>query len=84
MCQVSISPDEKLIAFASVRGVVCVLSRSESGGCATRCLNRSVEHNGTEVTALCWVATSDQLFVGDKQGRLSVINVPLFMASLFL
>jgi WD40 repeat protein len=79
--RVAISPDEKLIAFASVRGTVCVLQRAETGTGA-RCLNRSTEHGGADVTALCWVEHSDQVFAGDSQGRLSVINVSLFMVSL--
>lgn len=78
----AISPDEKLIAFASVKGTVCVLQRAETST-GTRCLNRSVEHDGAAVTALCWVQHSDQVFVGDSQGRLSVINVSLFMVSFF-
>lgn len=78
--KVAISPDEKLIAFASVRGVVCVLQRAETST-GTRCLNRSVEHSGSTVTAICWVDHSDQVFIGDSQGRLSVINVSLFMVS---
>ncbi|XP_046665581.1 uncharacterized protein LOC124357648 [Homalodisca vitripennis] len=77
--RVAISPDEKLIAFASVRGIVCVLQRAETST-STRCLNRSVEHSGTTVTAICWVDHSDQVFVGDNQGRLSVIKVSLFMS----
>ncbi|XP_054291048.1 BLOC-2 complex member HPS5 [Macrosteles quadrilineatus] len=77
--RVSISPDEKLIAFASVRGTVCVLQRAEISTGA-RCLNRSTEHSGADVTALCWVEHSDQVFAGDSQGRLSVINVSLFMS----
>lgn len=79
----AISPDEKLIAFASVKGTVCVLQRAETST-GTRCLNRSVEHDGAAVTALCWVQHSDQVFVGDSQGRLSVINVSLFMVSSFI
>ncbi|XP_075234900.1 WD40 repeat domain-containing protein pink isoform X2 [Lycorma delicatula] len=73
-----ISPDEKLFAFSSQRGVVCVLERTE--GVSTRLLNRSTEHSGTRVTALQWANTSDQIFIGDSVGRLSVINVSLFMS----
>ncbi|RZF46955.1 hypothetical protein LSTR_LSTR011223 [Laodelphax striatellus] len=75
---VLLSPDEKLIAFATERCVACVVERTYGGG--ARLLNRSVEHAGSRITALQWVHTSDQVFIGDSLGRLSVINVSLFMS----
>jgi hypothetical protein len=74
---VSVSPDENFFAFATVKGVVCILERSQS--LKARCIQMSVEHHGSEVTALQWNGCSSELFVGDDTGKISVISASAFV-----
>ncbi|KDR22801.1 hypothetical protein L798_00714, partial [Zootermopsis nevadensis] len=75
--QVSVSPDEKYFAFATVKGVVCILEQSQS--LKFRRVQTSAEHHGSEVTALQWNACRSELFVGDDSGRISVISSSAFV-----
>ncbi|KAJ9575060.1 hypothetical protein L9F63_007721, partial [Diploptera punctata] len=76
--QVSTSPDEKFFAFSTQKGLVCVLERSQN--LKIRRTQMSVEHQGSEVTALHWNTTSTELFVGDDAGKVSVVNISPFTA----
>lgn len=73
----SVSPDEKYFAFATVKGVVCILEQSQS--LKFRRVQTSAEHHGSEVTALQWNACRSELFVGDDSGRISVISSSAFV-----
>ncbi|GLH01932.1 Hermansky-Pudlak syndrome 5 protein homolog [Gryllus bimaculatus] len=80
---VAISPDEKLFAFASVKGVVCVLEKNSSGLGARRIFTSS-EHVGVNITALHWNSVSNELFIGDQVGKVSVISLfPFMMKNMF-
>lgn len=80
---VAISPDEKLFAFASVKGVVCVLEKNSSGLGARRIFTSS-EHIGVNVTALQWNSQSNELFIGDQLGKVSIISLlPFMMKNMF-
>jgi WD40 repeat protein len=74
---VSVSPDEKFFAFATLKGVVCILERSHS--LKVRRIQMSVEHHNSEVTALQWNVYSNELFVGDDTGKVSVISASAFV-----
>ncbi|PSN46869.1 hypothetical protein C0J52_13679, partial [Blattella germanica] len=76
--QVSISPDEKFFAFATFKGVVCILERNQI--LKIRRMQMSIEHQGSEVTALQWNSLSNELFVGDGSGKISVVNISPFTA----
>jgi hypothetical protein len=77
---VSISPDEKLFAFSTVKGVVCILEKSRS--LKVRRIQMSLEHHGSDITALQWNASGNELFVGDDSGRVSVIKASPFVVSI--
>ncbi|XP_063221662.1 uncharacterized protein LOC134530606 [Bacillus rossius redtenbacheri] len=75
---VAVSPNERFFAFASVKGVVCVLELNDGPG--ARRLLVSTEHLDREVSVLLWNTRSDELFAGDDEGRVSVVTVSLFSA----
>ncbi|XP_047004975.1 Hermansky-Pudlak syndrome 5 protein homolog [Schistocerca americana] len=77
---VTVSPDEQLFAFATVKGAVCMLERNHVAG--SRHLHKSSEHVGTEVTALCWGA-QNELYIGDALGRVSVLSAPVLGKNVF-
>lgn len=74
--QVSISPDEKLIAFATVKGGVCILERSTSHG--AKQVITTLDHQNAQITSLQWNEQNNELYVGDDTGKISVITVSLF------
>ncbi|KAL0272851.1 UNVERIFIED_CONTAM: hypothetical protein PYX00_005675 [Menopon gallinae] len=73
-----ISPDEKFIAFSTVKGIVSVLERSSSHG--AKHVVSSYEHQNAQVTSLQWNESNDELFVGDDKGKVSIVTVSLFPA----
>ncbi|KAI5703548.1 hypothetical protein M8J75_013132 [Diaphorina citri] len=75
---VTISPNEQLIAFSSFKGIVCVVEKINKAS-VTSMLIKSFEHSSSDVTDFVWTASSSQLFVGDSLGRISVINTSLFL-----
>jgi hypothetical protein len=80
--QVSVSPDEKFFAFSTMKGVVCLVERSQS--LKVRRIQMSVEHQGSEVTAMQWNLCSSELFVGDGSGKISVVSASAFVVSITL
>jgi hypothetical protein len=80
--QVSISPDEKFFAFSTMKGVVCILERSQS--LKVRRIQLSAEHHCSEVTAMQWNLCSSELFVGDDSGKISVISASASVVSITL
>lgn len=77
----SVSPDEKFFAFSTVKGVVCILENSQS--LKVRCIQMSLEHHGSDITALQWNVSGNELFVGDDSGKVSVITASPFVVSIF-
>lgn len=77
---IALSSDEKLIAFSSLKGVTCIIEIQDGD---YRVINRSVEHVGSAVTSLLWSKETNKLYIADNIGRLSVINVSLFLVSIF-
>jgi hypothetical protein len=79
---VSVSPDEKFFAFSTMKGVVCIVERSQS--LKVRRIQMSTEHHGSEVTAMQWNFCSSELFVGDDSGKISVVSPSAFVVSINL
>jgi hypothetical protein len=78
------SPDEKMIAYATTKGVVVMVEHHAQQGAGTsRRLQISNEHLGSDVTVLKWSTNSDELYVGDSVGRVSVCCVSLFSVSYY-
>lgn len=80
--QVSVSPDEKFFAFSTMKGVVCVVERSQSS--KVRRIQMSVDHRGSEITAMQWNLCSSELFIGDDSGKISVVSASAFVVSITL
>ncbi|XP_059482528.1 uncharacterized protein LOC132200810 [Neocloeon triangulifer] len=80
--KVAVSPDEKVLAYATNKGVVILLEHNvlQSSSAASRRLQTSNEHLGAEVTTLQWNATSDDLYIGDNTGKISLLCVSVFTA----
>uniref|UniRef100_A0A0A9X6F3 RING-type domain-containing protein n=3 Tax=Lygus hesperus TaxID=30085 RepID=A0A0A9X6F3_LYGHE len=76
--KVCMSKDEKFIAFSTARGISCVYEWNIDD--KAKLINKSLEHSGYTITELVWSDTCNQLYVGDNVGRLSVINVSMFMS----
>ncbi|XP_066596992.1 uncharacterized protein pink [Prorops nasuta] len=70
----SISPNEKTIAIATNRGIVCLIQFKV----AAKVIATSREHLGNRVTCLCWNNNNSELFVGDNIGRVSVMVLSIF------
>lgn len=74
---ISISPDEKLFGFSTLKGTVCLVEVN----------NKNVdiqvynEHVGSLITAMKWNEQSDEMFVGDSTGKLSVVINANFIVS---
>jgi hypothetical protein len=43
----------------------------------------SLEHHGSDITALQWNVSGNELFVGDDSGKVSVITASPFVVSIF-
>ena len=79
--QLAISPDEKLIGFATVKGTVVIVERNSSvtNNRVTQC----TEHQGNQITCLLWNSSNNEMFIGDDPGRVSVLHVSLFLVNNF-
>ncbi|XP_014243629.1 uncharacterized protein LOC106663350 [Cimex lectularius] len=73
--KLTISKDERFIAISSLQGAACILEWDEEED-KSKIINRSFEHNGSSITEMVWAETN-QLYIGDSMGRLSVINISL-------
>lgn len=82
MCQAQISPDEKTVALATVRGSIWLIILKPS----IKLMIISNEHLGEKVTCLCWNDNSTEVYAGDDSGKISVSLVSNFIVitSLFL
>ncbi|KAI4489398.1 hypothetical protein M0802_011153 [Mischocyttarus mexicanus] len=71
---VSISPDEKTIALATTRGIVCIVTLKPT----IKLVSTSNEHAYEKITCLCWNDNSSELYIGDGTGKVSVIILSVF------
>ncbi|XP_011500800.1 PREDICTED: Hermansky-Pudlak syndrome 5 protein homolog [Ceratosolen solmsi marchali] len=72
-----ISPDEKMIALATVRGNICLVALKPS----IKLITVSTEHLGEKVTCLCWNSNSTEVYAGDETGKASVTVLLTFMVN---
>lgn len=75
--QVSISPQEKMISFATVKGTICVYSIDLSA--QPQATTSQIE--GPLVTCFYWTSDEKHLYFGDRKGNVSMINISFFMVS---
>lgn len=75
MSRVAISSDEKLFAFSTNRGTVCLV---EVGSKNIQVYN---EHLGTSITSMKWNEHTEELYVGDSTGKMSVVINANFIVS---
>ncbi|KAK6637564.1 hypothetical protein RUM44_007986 [Polyplax serrata] len=73
--QVSISPNEKLIAFSTIRGIICVVEKTPQGA---KHIITTVEHQNEQITSLQWNSSNNELFIGDNTGKVSIVMVSIF------
>ncbi|KAK2580248.1 hypothetical protein KPH14_012502 [Odynerus spinipes] len=71
---VSISPDEKTIALATTRGVVCIVTLKPT----IKLVATSTEHAYEKITCLCWNDNSSEVYIGDGTGKVSVVVLSIF------
>lgn len=74
MSRVAISPDEKTIALATIRGTICLVSLKPT----SRLTAISTEHIYEQITCLCWNDSSTEIYIGDVVGRVSVMVLSIF------
>ncbi|CAL7945302.1 unnamed protein product [Xylocopa violacea] len=71
---VLISPDEKTIALTTTRGVVCLVSLKPT----PKLIAISTEHIHEQINCLCWNDNSSEVYVGDGNGKVSVMVLSIF------
>ncbi|XP_076646519.1 WD40 repeat domain-containing protein pink [Halictus rubicundus] len=72
--RVLISPDEKTIALATVRGAVCLVSLKPT----PKLIAVSTEHINEQINSLCWNDSSSEVYAGDWNGKISVMVLSIF------
>ncbi|XP_076231847.1 WD40 repeat domain-containing protein pink isoform X2 [Calliopsis andreniformis] len=71
---VLISPDERIVALTTIRGVVCLVALKPS----PKLIAISVEHINEQVNCLCWNDNSSEIYIGDWNGKISVMVLSIF------
>ncbi|KAF3419980.1 hypothetical protein E2986_04269 [Frieseomelitta varia] len=71
---VLISPDEKIIALTTIRGLVCLVALKPT----PKLIAISNEHIHKQVNCLCWNDNSSELYIGDECGKVSVMVLSIF------
>lgn len=74
MSRVLISPDEKTIALTTNRGVVCLLALKPT----PKLIAVSSEHIQERINCLCWNDNSSEIYIGDGNGKISVMVLSIF------
>nr|XP_034196301.1 Hermansky-Pudlak syndrome 5 protein homolog isoform X2 [Osmia lignaria] len=74
---VLISPDEKTIALTTTRGTVCLVALKP----APKLLAISTEHIQEQINCLCWNDNSSEIYIGDGNGKVSVMVMSIFMVN---
>ncbi|XP_001605597.1 uncharacterized protein LOC100121995 [Nasonia vitripennis] len=72
-----ISPDEKTIALATIRGSICLVALKPN----VKLMTISTEHIGEKVTCLCWNENSTEVYAGDETGKVSASVISNFMVN---
>lgn len=74
------SPDEKTIALTTTRGVVCLVALKPS----PKLIAMSMEHVNEQINCLCWNDNSSEVYIGDENGKVSVMVLSIFTVRLCL
>ena len=69
-----ISPDEKIIALTTTRGTVCLVALKPT----PKLIGISTEHTNEQVNCLCWNDNSSEVYIGDWNGKISVMVLSIF------
>ncbi|XP_053975515.1 BLOC-2 complex member HPS5 [Hylaeus volcanicus] len=72
--RVLVSPDEKIIALTTTRRVVCLVSLKPT----PKLIAISMEHINEQVNCLCWNDNSSEVYIGDCNGKVSVMTLSIF------
>ncbi|CAK9804463.1 BLOC-2 complex member HPS5 homolog [Anthophora plagiata] len=72
--RVLISPDEKTVALTTTRGAVCLVALKPT----PKLIATSAEHIHEQVNCLCWNDNSSEVYVGDENGKISVMVLSIF------
>ncbi|XP_046394934.1 Hermansky-Pudlak syndrome 5 protein homolog [Ischnura elegans] len=80
--QVSVSPNESMFAFSTVKGFVFLVDHNvgQDGSGGVRKVQVSSDHRGAQITAFQWHLRTSDLYIGDDKGKISVVSVSFFMA----
>lgn len=78
---VSISPQEKFIAFSTIKGTICIYVIKLSAA-----YPQIVTSHYEDTTVLClhWKRTEEQLFYGDNKGNVFLVHLTCFLVGLLL
>ncbi|XP_076621390.1 WD40 repeat domain-containing protein pink isoform X1 [Colletes latitarsis] len=71
---VLISPDEKIIALATIRRVVCLVALKPT----PKLIAISMEHKNEQINCLCWNDNSSEIYIGDWNGKISIMTLSIF------
>ncbi|CAK9809568.1 BLOC-2 complex member HPS5 homolog [Anthophora quadrimaculata] len=72
--RVLISPDEKTVALTTTRGAVCLVALKPT----PKLIATSAEHIHEQINCLCWNDNSSEVYVGDENGKISVMVLSIF------
>ncbi|XP_017760178.1 PREDICTED: uncharacterized protein LOC108550815 [Eufriesea mexicana] len=72
--RILISPDEKTIALTTTRGIICLVALKP----VLKLIAISTEYVRKNINCLCWNDNSCEIYVGDGNGRVSVIVLSIF------
>lgn len=72
--RVTISPDERAIALATSRGNVFVVIMKPT----IKLVANTTEHIHQRITSLCWNDTSNEVYIGDENGKISAMMLSSF------
>ncbi|KAG6796564.1 Hermansky-Pudlak syndrome 5 protein [Apis mellifera caucasica] len=72
--RILISPDEKTIALTTVRGIVCLVVLKPT----PKLIAISTEHIHKQINCLCWNDNSSEIYIGDENGKISVLVLSIF------
>lgn len=75
---IAISPQEKFVTFSTVKGTICVYVIDLT---ASYPQIVTAHYKDALVTCLQWKRNEEQLFYGDHQGNVYVVNLTSFLVS---
>ncbi|XP_055382857.1 BLOC-2 complex member HPS5 homolog [Condylostylus longicornis] len=82
--QVLISPGEKLVAFATTKGVICVYVINLSANSPPQIITTGFNSEISQITSLHWHADERQFYFGDKKGQVNLVTLTYFMGRTLL